>query len=114
MRAPPVSIAVNGEIRERLTLATGQPIPNLNVLALVYDGDDCGPRVLAGSTDYRDGAYRFSALLMAGPPGTYRARAVCITYVDGTSAEAVLADTIVVHVEPIPKRPEHLPVFAAW
>ncbi len=113
MQAPPVLITVNGEIREQLTLATGEPIPNLNVLALIYDGENHGPRMLASSTDYREGAYRFAARLMAGPPGVYRARAVHIMYIDGTSAEVELTDTIIVDVEAIHKTPDHVPVFTA-
>ncbi len=113
MQAPPISITVNGEIREQLTLATTSPIPNLKLLALLYDGDELGPRVLASFTDYSEGAYRFEATSTAGPPQAYRARAVRIMYTDGSCTEAELTDTIVVAVEAIRKTPEHVPVFTA-
>jgi hypothetical protein len=108
-----LSITVNGKRRRVVRLAAPEPIPNLMNLSLRYDRWP-GPYVLAFRGDYRAGAYVLRPrLLGTAAPGIYRAHAVTIHYTDGTAVESPLLDSIVIDVRELPKRPEHLPTFAA-
>jgi hypothetical protein len=105
-----LTITVNGKRRRVVRLVVREPIPHLQMLDL--DFGCSGPLIYAGRRDFRNGEYRMHpSSCIPDSPGTYEARALVISYTDGTRARLPLQDSISVNVHEIPKTPEHLPAF---
>lgn len=114
-----LSIAVNGQPRDEVVLATSEPLENITGLTVIFKrsaesgGGSRFLRAMADTDDFFDGAYRFRRWHWWPnfAAGIYRAQKVEVQYTDGNSFEIPLNDEIVVAAaEPAATE---MPVFIA-
>ena len=91
-----LSIMVNGNRRSVLILMIAEPVPDLRFLSVTCSGR-CSSPLYATPDDYRSGGYWLRESEFSSP-GTYRAHAVEIVYMDGTITSSEISDEIVIEV----------------